>query len=98
MESLFVEPFCIGSNRYLEVFALQLFYPNQSGPMQLDEGIKLSKADVLKSYSKMLPPFEIMSQEKEEEMFVQVAELVTTYYQQILAALTAKRNGEGTIP
>lgn len=31
-------------------------------------------------------------------MFIQVAELITTYYQQIMAALTAKRNGEGTIP
>jgi hypothetical protein len=30
-------------------------------------------------------------------MFIQVAELITTYYQQILSALTAKRNGEGTI-
>lgn len=30
-------------------------------------------------------------------MFIQVAQLITTYYQQILAALTAKRNGEGTI-
>ncbi len=39
-----------------------------------------------------------MSQEKEEEMFIQVAQLITTYYQQIMAALTAKRNGEGTIP
>jgi hypothetical protein len=38
-----------------------------------------------------------LSQEKEEEMFIQVAELITTYYQQILSALTAKRNGEGTI-
>ena len=31
-------------------------------------------------------------------MFIQVAELITTYYQQIMAALTAKKNGEGTIP
>ncbi len=30
-------------------------------------------------------------------MFIQVAELITTYYQQIMAALTAKRNGQGTI-
>lgn len=30
-------------------------------------------------------------------MFIQVAELITTYYQQILTALTTKRNGQGTI-
>jgi|JI10StandDraft_1071094.scaffolds.fasta_scaffold369484_1 hypothetical protein len=44
-----------------------------------------------------MPQYEILNQQKEEEMFIQVAELITTYYQQILAALTAKRNGEGTI-
>lgn len=44
-----------------------------------------------------MPVYEIQNQEREEEMFIQVAELITTYYQQILAALTAKRNGEGTI-
>lgn len=38
-----------------------------------------------------------MPQEKEEEMFIQVAELITNYYQQILSALNSKRNGEGTI-
>lgn len=30
-------------------------------------------------------------------MFIQVAQLITTYYQQILSALTSKKNGEGTI-
>lgn len=44
-----------------------------------------------------MPQYDILNQQKEEEMFIQVAELITTYYQQILAALTAKRNGEGTI-
>ncbi len=44
-----------------------------------------------------MPSYDILNQQKEEEMFIQVAELITTYYQQILAALTAKRNGEGTI-
>ena len=44
-----------------------------------------------------MPQYEILNQQKEEEMFIQVAELISPYYQQILAALTAKRNGEGTI-
>ena len=52
---------------------------------------------MVEAYRKLLPRYEVMSQEKEEDMFIQVAELITTYYQQILAALTAKRNGEGTI-
>lgn len=58
----------------------------------------MTKGDLLRSYGQLLPTYEVMSQEKEEEMFIQVAELITTYYQQIMAALTAKRNGEGTIP
>ena len=64
----------------------------------LDETKKVTKGQILAAYAKMLPKYEVMSQEKEEEMFIQVAELITTYYQQIMAALTAKRNGEGTIP
>lgn len=30
-------------------------------------------------------------------MFLQIAELVTSYYQQILAAMSNRKNGEGTI-
>ena len=53
----------------------------------------MTKGDLLRAYGQLLPTYEVMSQEKEEEMFIQVAELITTYYQQIMAALTAKRNG-----
>lgn len=31
-------------------------------------------------------------------MFIQIAELVTTYQQHILKAMSEKKNGEGTIP
>ena len=41
--------------------------------------------------------YELMTQSKEEEMFIQIAELVTNYHQHILTALNGKRNGEGTI-
>jgi hypothetical protein len=98
MESLFVEPFCIVSNRYLEVLVVRLVYGQVEEALMLDESKKATKGEILAAYSKMLPKYEVMSQEKEEEMFIQVAELITTYYQQIMAALTAKRNGEGTIP
>jgi hypothetical protein len=30
-------------------------------------------------------------------MFIQISELVTSYYQHILAAMTNRKNGEGTI-
>jgi len=38
-----------------------------------------------------------MNQNKEEEMFIQIAELITQYQQHILKALTDKRNTESTI-
>jgi len=38
-----------------------------------------------------------MPQAKEEEMFLQIAELVTSYYQHILAALNNRKNGDGTV-
>lgn len=44
-----------------------------------------------------MPSFELLPQVKEEEMFLQIAELVTSYYQQILAAMSNRKNGEGTI-
>jgi hypothetical protein len=98
MESLFVEPFCIVSNRYLEVLVVRLIYGEVGEALVLEEGKQRAKGDILAAYAKLMPKYEVMSQEKEEEMFIQVAELITTYYQQIMAALTAKRNGEGTIP
>lgn len=75
----------------------KLFYQTSEFPITIDEKDQLKKGEVIQAYKKIMPVYEIQNQEREEEMFIQVAELITTYYQQILAALTAKRNGEGTI-
>lgn len=42
--------------------------------------------------------YELLNQKREEEMFIQIAELVTQYQQHILKALNEKRNTESTIP
>lgn len=98
MESLFVQPFCIVSNRYVEILIAKLIYSGSSYPIEnVEETFTVKKKGVLQAYRKLMPSYDILNQQKEEEMFIQVAELITTYYQQILAALTAKRNGEGTI-
>lgn len=47
----------------------------------------------MKNFRDIIRPFEIMGQEKEEEMFIQIAELVTNYHQHILTALNRKKNG-----
>lgn len=97
MESFFVEPFCIVSNRYIEILVAKLAYPKSKYPIAINEGLQVKKGSIVEAYGKLIPRFDILNQEKEEEMFIQVAELITTYYQQILAALTSKRNGENTI-
>ena len=76
---------------------IKLVYPNAKQPVTIDEAFQTKKGSIIEAYRKLIPKFDILNQQKEEEMFIQVAELITTYYQQILAALTSKRNGEGTI-
>lgn len=63
----------------------------------LDDQRKIKKDTALKNFKKIISEFTIMEQAKEEEMFIQVAELITNYHQHILTALNRKRNGEGTI-
>jgi hypothetical protein len=72
---------------------VRLIYGDIQESLSLDESKKVSKGEILAAYARLMPKYDVMSQEKEEEMFIQVAELITTYYQQIMAALTAKRNG-----
>jgi hypothetical protein len=103
-ESLVAEPFSLLSNRYLDVCLMKLFYPaevekNSKGSlkMRMEESKKLTKGEIIGNFVKVLESYEIMSQEKEEEMFIQIAELVTNYHQHILTALNRKKNGEGTI-
>jgi hypothetical protein len=44
MESLFVEPFCIVSNRYLEVLVVRLIFGDIQQALILDEAKKATKA------------------------------------------------------
>lgn len=65
--------------------------------VQLNEKKKVKKSVVLNNFRDIIKPYDIMAQEKEEEMFIQIAELITNYHQHILTALNRKKNGEGTI-
>jgi len=64
MESLFVEPFCIISNRYIEVLLAKLVYPNSSFPITIDEQLQLKKGVIVEAYKKMMPVYEIQNQER----------------------------------
>ena len=96
---LVAEPFSVVSSRYLESFLALLFYPDlkTGSKFQIDQNKKSSKETLLKNFQNKMIVYEVMEQVKEEEMFIQVAELVTNYHQHILTALNRKRNGEGTI-
>lgn len=99
-ESLIAEPFSIISSKYLEIFLMKIFYKPEckaGGKVKLDENKKIKKSEILNNFRDIIKPYEVMAQEKEEEMFIQIAELVTNYHQHILTALNRKRNGEGTI-
>lgn len=98
-EYLVAEPFSIITSQYLEIFLIKLFYEGLKAgqKVKIDENRKLGKEVVLKNFRSLVKEFSIMEQVKEEEMFIQVAELVTNYHQHILTALNRKRNGEGTI-
>ena len=48
-------------------------------------------------FNSLVGNYELINQSKEEEMFIQIAELVTQYQQHILKALNEKRNTESTI-
>jgi hypothetical protein len=65
MESLFVEPFCIISNRYIEVLLAKLVYPTASFPITIDEQFQLKKGAVIDAYKKIIPTYDIQNQERE---------------------------------
>ena len=66
MESLFVEPFCIVSNRYIEILIAKLFYPNKTYPIAIEQSLAIKKSAVLKKYRTLMPSYDILPQEKEE--------------------------------
>ena len=66
MESLFVEPFSIISNRYIEILLAKLAYPGSKFPITIDESNTVSKGNVVKAYSGLMPKFEIQDQEKQQ--------------------------------
>lgn len=64
-----------------------------SDKIKIDKETKLTKKQILENYKSLMSPFDLLPQAKEEEMFLQIAELVTSYYQQILAAMSNRKNG-----
>jgi hypothetical protein len=52
---------------------------------------------VQKNFKELIVSYELINQNREEEMFIQIAELITQYQQHILKALNDKRNSENTI-
>ena len=74
---------------------VKIFYPEaKSGEkVSIDDNKKLKKSMVLEHFRSIIPNFVIMEQVKEEEMFIQIAELVTNYHQHILTALNRNKNG-----
>mgnify|MGYP000895494574 CR=1 FL=1 len=64
-----------------------------SDKIKIDKEAKLTKKQILENYKSLMSPFDLLPQAKEEEMFLQIAELVTSYYQQILAAMSNRKNG-----
>ena len=64
-----------------------------SDKIKIDKEAKLTNKQILENYKSLMSPFDLLPQAKEEEMFLQIAELVTSYYQQILAAMSNRKNG-----
>ena len=96
------EPFSILSDRYIETFIVYICYNELIGSphdaeVLIQEGKQLSREEVQANFRTLIGDYELINQSKEEEMFIQIAELVTQYQQHILKALNDKRNSESTI-
>ncbi len=65
MESLLVQPFCIVSNRYLEVIIWKLAFGASKEPVSIDDNREVKKQTVLDAYRAFMTKYEILSQEKE---------------------------------
>lgn len=65
-ESLLVEPFCIYSNRYIEIMLAKLVYPGSTFPINIEDSFQVKKGAVIDAYRRLIPKYEILSQQKEE--------------------------------
>ena len=67
-EYLVAEPFSVISNHYLEALIVRLFYSEakEGEKLRIEENKAVKKGIVLKNFKKLVPPFEIMEQTKEE--------------------------------
>lgn len=92
------EPFSILSDRYIETFIIYICYnelissPSADGKCTISESKLLKRSEVQANFKALVGNYELTPQGKEEEMFIQIAELVTQYQQHILKALNEKRN------
>lgn len=98
------EPFSIISDRYIEAFIVYIGYneliktPPGDGKCVISDDKKLTRKAIQDNFKQLVGSYELINQRREEEMFIQIAELVTQYQQHILKALNDKRNTESTIP
>jgi hypothetical protein len=92
------EPFSILADRSIETFVVYLCYnefmtsPPTGNKCSITESKKLKRGIIMELFKNLVGDYELQSQSKEEEMFIQIAELVTQYQQHILKALNYKRN------
>lgn len=92
------EPFSIISDRYIEAFIVYICYnelikePSADGKCVISDDKKLTRKVIQDHFKELIGNYELINQKREEEMFIQIAELVTQYQQHILKALNDKRN------
>ena len=97
------EPFSILADRYIETFIIYICYqelisnPPSDSKCTVSDSKMLKRSEVQARFKSLIGNYELINQNREEEMFIQIAELVTQYQQHILKALNEKRNTESTI-
>lgn len=66
-------------------------------PSKFDASMSLPIEKLVEKLSKLIKPFELMSEEEEEIIDSRVADMATTYTDDLQKAFQQSRNGEGTI-
>jgi hypothetical protein len=70
------EPFSILSDKYIEAFIFQLCYQELLGstePIIIDENKMIKKKIIRENLIRLIDRYELATQEKEDEMFIQIA-------------------------
>lgn len=57
MESLFVEPFCIVSHRYIEIMLAKLVYKDSPFPIAIQEEQQVKKKIIVEAYKELMPKY-----------------------------------------